>query len=281
MMQVISLGMGLKSVALYLMSSMGQLPRADYAVFSDTGRESTATYTYLHFLKAWQQANNGIKILICREKNLYSDLLAATGTKDVTPIPAFMMAGDGSAIMLKKQCTQQYKTSAVHKVIRELVYHLSPSAKMPPTAIWYGISLDEAEHITVPAEGWKTNVFPFAGRSIHTGGDVHEMNWSRPFTRPEIVQWYLLHGLPIPPVSGCVFCPYSSDRSWALMKKNAPEDFAAAVKADEAIRYSTRKRFHLPLYLHHSCRPLSEAAFDIDREESWGRCWDTGSVSKK
>jgi len=40
-MKVISLGLGVQSTALYYMSSMGELPRADYAIFADTGGEKT------------------------------------------------------------------------------------------------------------------------------------------------------------------------------------------------------------------------------------------------
>jgi hypothetical protein len=39
MTNVLSLGMGVQSTAIYLMSSLGELPRLDFAVFADTGRE--------------------------------------------------------------------------------------------------------------------------------------------------------------------------------------------------------------------------------------------------
>ena len=34
-MKVISLGLGVQSTAVYMMSSLGRLPRADHAVFAD------------------------------------------------------------------------------------------------------------------------------------------------------------------------------------------------------------------------------------------------------
>lgn len=49
-MNVLSLGMGVQSTALYLMSALGQLPRIDFAVFSDTGREMTETIRYLEIV---------------------------------------------------------------------------------------------------------------------------------------------------------------------------------------------------------------------------------------
>lgn len=38
MVQIISLGMGVQSTAMYLMSCMGQLPRADHAIFVGHGQ---------------------------------------------------------------------------------------------------------------------------------------------------------------------------------------------------------------------------------------------------
>ena len=44
--KVISLGLGQQSTAMYLMSSVGFIERADFAVFADPGSESKATYKW-------------------------------------------------------------------------------------------------------------------------------------------------------------------------------------------------------------------------------------------
>jgi len=82
-MKVISLGLGVQSTAMYLMSSLGELNRADYAVFADPGAEHPKTYELLIYLEKWQKENNGIPI-ITRAKNLKQDLLNkqnSTGTR--------------------------------------------------------------------------------------------------------------------------------------------------------------------------------------------------------
>ena len=38
-MRIISLGLGVQSTAMYLMSSLGYIDRADYAIFADPGAE--------------------------------------------------------------------------------------------------------------------------------------------------------------------------------------------------------------------------------------------------
>jgi hypothetical protein len=51
LLRVLSLGVGLQSVTLALMSVTGELPMLDAAIFSDTGREKRATYEYLDYLR--------------------------------------------------------------------------------------------------------------------------------------------------------------------------------------------------------------------------------------
>ena len=43
-MKIISLGLGIQSTAMYIMSSLGKIERADYAVFADPGAELPDTY---------------------------------------------------------------------------------------------------------------------------------------------------------------------------------------------------------------------------------------------
>lgn len=272
MVQIISLGLGVQSSALYLMSSMGILPRADYAIFSDTGKEGAGTYEYLKFLVEWKQQNNGIPIIILRDRNLYEDLLAKETQQRFTSIPAFTLNEDLSVGMLRRQCTGEYKIMVIDNYIRDGIYGLPKGSRRPQTGVWHGITLDEKDRINAPLEAWKVNTYPFLGRLITKNGPLAGLEWGMPLTRNEVVQWYLLQGLPIPPKSSCVFCPYQSDHSWAMKKKHAPEDFKAAVAVDEAIRNSTAKGIHNPVYLHRSCRPLSEAIFNVSEDEEWGEC---------
>lgn len=272
MVQIISLGMGVQSTALYLMSSMGELPRADQAVFADTGKEGKATYEYLLFLLQWQQKNNGIPITVLRDKNLFADLMGENTQHRFTSIPAFTQNEDGSTGMLRRQCTSEYKIHPVDNFIRDQVYHLPKGSRRPVTAVWHGITLDEMSRMSASLEAWKLNTYPFLGRSIDKAGNLQRLSWATPMTRQEVIRWYMLHALPVPPKSSCVFCPYQSDHAWAMKKRHAPEDFAAAVAVDEAIRNSTAKGIYNPVYLHRSCRPLADVVFDPDQDEPSGEC---------
>ncbi len=142
--KIISLGLGLQSTTLYLMSNTGIYQRADYAIFADPGAENPKTYELLEWLLKWQSKNNGISIYVVK-KNLYEDLLKqenSTGQRFVS-IPVFAKKGLG---ILRRQCTYEYKVMVINKKIREL-HKLKPRQWMKPTEVWIGITTDEASRM--------------------------------------------------------------------------------------------------------------------------------------
>ncbi|MDQ6479826.1 hypothetical protein [Dyadobacter sp. LHD-138] len=273
MQKVISLGLGVQSTALYYMSSKGILPRADYAVFSDLGREGTKTYQYLKYLQAWQKANDGIEIVVRNERNLYTDLLNVNedGQSRFSSIPAYTENGDGSEGMLRRQCTGEYKIQVVDNCIRDR-YGLKSGDRRPLTEVWHGITMDEMGRMSIPMEAWKVNTYPFIGYAATSKLKGYKIDWAIRKTRGEVIQWYHENGLPVPPKSSCIFCPYQSDYSWHRMKTADPEDFADAVRVDKAIRNSTKKGGKQPVYLHRSMKPLDQINFNPTLEIDWGDC---------
>ena len=142
-MKVISLGLGVQSTAMYLMSSLGHIERADYAIFADPGAEHPKTYDMLEWLLAWRFLNKGIPIYV-EKKNLLRDTMRGTnslGKKFVT-IPAFSESGG----MVQRQCTGEYKIWTVKDKVREL-QGLKPRQRMKPCEMWLGITMDEASRM--------------------------------------------------------------------------------------------------------------------------------------
>lgn len=278
MLKIISLGLGVQSTALYLMSCMGIFPKADLAIFVDTGKEGAGTYQYLDFLQGWQQGNNGLPIAVLAGKNLYQDLLNPSYVERPTGIPAFTYNPDGSIGMLRRQCTSEYKIKVMDDYIRDKIYGLPKYARRPETALWHGITSDEMERLSIPQQAWKVNTYPFAGYYSTHDGVTEKLDWGKAMSRQDVIRWYVLHQLPVPPKSACVFCPYQTDASWAVRKKNYPEDFAAAVAVDKAIRNSTKAGIHYPVFLHRSCRPLDQVVFEPRGDSEWSECSGTCHV---
>jgi hypothetical protein len=278
-MKILSLGLGVQSTGLYYMSSIGVLPRLDYAIFSDLGAEKKKTYQYLDFLLSWQKKNNGVPIIIRKDRNLYQDLLHIESAPRFTSIPAFICNEEGKAGMLKRQCTDEYKVNIVNKAIREL-YGLNKHERTPATEIWKGISLDELNRINEPRRNWQKFIYPYIGymSTREKGGKTKWMKIEPDLrmSRSDIESWYLTQNLPVPPKSACLFCPYQSEYAWYDLKQNDPEDFQAAILLDQAIRDSTKRGINRPVYLHESLQPLSDVQFDLSQPDLFkGECSGT------
>ena len=115
---VISHGLGVQSTAVYLMSSMGMLPRADVAIFADPQAEHYKTYEILQWLLGWKEENNGIDIVVNKDRNIYTDQLKTNPHKHIR-VPQIPAHTTPSGIA-RRQCTYEYKIMPVIKSTRKL-----------------------------------------------------------------------------------------------------------------------------------------------------------------
>jgi hypothetical protein len=106
---------------------------------------------------------------------------------------------------------------------------------------WLGISLDEVERARDADVKYLVNHYPLLDLKMR---------------RVDCVTWLEQHGLPIPPKSSCVFCPYHSLRAWQVLKEQGGPDWDTAVSVDTAIR---DRRPPYPLFVHPGRKPLEAA----------------------
>ena len=248
-MKVISLGVGLQSSTMYLMSSLGALPRADYAIFADPGAEHPKTYEYLKWLLAWQKKNSRIPIYIIK-KSLYDDIFKKLRNPEMrmASLPVFTKYKTG---MLKRQCTDEYKIKSVMKKIRNL-HGLKKYKWMKPTEIWIGITTDEAHRMKESPKYNITNKYPLIDLMMN---------------RSDCRKWLEKHNLPIPIKSSCLFCPYHSDSFWKELKQDK-EIWEKIIRVDNAIRNNRKLREEI--YLHKDCKPIDEVYLQEDQEDLFG-----------
>ena len=247
-MKVISLGMGVQSTAMYMMSSKNIIERADHAVFADPGAELPRTYKILEYLQDWASLNNGIPIHVTNERNLLQDIVKAQNSRGVrlASIPAFTESGG----MIQRQCTGEYKIQPVIKKVREL-HGLKPRQRMPKTEMWLGITLDEIQRMKESQLPRIDYVYPLIDQRM---------------TRGDCLKIFDRFQFPIPPKSSCVFCPYHSDKNWKEIKEKLPEEWEKCVQIDNTIRDATKKGLDDKLYLHRSLVPLERIEF-ADQQE--------------
>ena len=250
--------MGVQSTAMYLMSSMGKMERADVAIFADPGAEHKDTYNLLEWLLAWVEKNNGIPIIINKENNLLRDLMKKQNMYGGrwSAIPAFGESGG----MMRRQCTADYKIKPVIKSIRSL-HNLKPYKRMKPTELWLGISIDEASRMKDSRHFNIKHKFPLIEKY---------------FSRSDCINYFKNNKFPIPGKSSCVFCPYHSDSFWKEIKEENGTAWKTSIKVDETIRDSSQRGLDDNLYLHRTLLPLEEVQFadqvDLFEDECEGYC---------
>lgn len=256
-LKVISLGMGVQSTAVYLMSSMNyKLERADYAVFADPQAEHEKTYEMLEWLINWQKKNDGIPIIVNKDNNLYEDI--KKGYKNQTRVASIPAHTHKNGIV-RRQCTEGYKINPVMKTIRKL-HGLEPRKRMKPTELWLGISTDEIQRMK---ECWKYNIDYFYPLIYHN------------MSRAECMNFFKKNNFPVPVKSSCVFCPFHSDKFWRSLKIENGSAWKMSVEIDKTIR--RHPKMEQRQYLSRHCKPLDEINFqenqtDLFEEECEGYC---------
>ena len=116
-----------------------------------------------------------------------------------------------------------------------------------------GISFDEVQRAKYPPNKWQINTYPLVENKI---------------TRKECMHWMERKGLPKPPRSACIICPYHNNNEWNRIKTEHPEEWEKAVYFDEQLRDPKAKgqfakRFDSELYIHKSRVPLKDASLEV------------------
>jgi len=146
----LSLGAGVQSSAVLLMSCKGLLPKLDGAVFADTGWEPKAVYEHLKWLKA-EAESYGIPVHILKGRNIKQDALIGQvrGKKEDgvrwASMPYRTRNPDGTTGMIRRQCTTEYKIMPIEKFMKREILGLKKYARAPKEPVieqWIGISTD-------------------------------------------------------------------------------------------------------------------------------------------
>jgi hypothetical protein len=276
-LDVLSLGAGVQSTTLFLMSCRGLLPKLDAAVFADTGWEPKAVYENVNWLQR-QGEVAGIPLYVATcGRSIREDAIVnmvrgtrAKGQRHAS-MPLFTLSSSGERGMIKRQCSKEYKGQPVDQFIRRTLLGLAPGRSAPPGSVnqWFGFSSDEMRRVRQNRERWRCFMYPLVNLP-------HAM-LSKPYSRTACAEWLAEHypGREFPR-SSCIGCPFRNNRSWRMMKRKQPTEFADAVEVDRALRKCGGMRGDC--FLHFSCVPLEVANLDEDqgelfRDECLGVCW--------
>lgn len=251
MLKVLSLGAGVQSSTVLLMSCAGELPRLDAAIFADTGWEPQAVYDYLEGVLMPAAEAADIKLVVTRKEGAITERLDL--------LPLFLTNADGSPGMVHRQCTSRYKVEPVRWATRDLL-GVSRQGAIPAGAVeqWFGISWDESHRMRDPDVKFITNKYPLVELEMD---------------RAACEAWLKRNGYPKAPKSACIGCPYRSDNQWLTIKSD-PGAWAEAVDADRSLRdgrLSSQRRggsLRGTAYLHSARIPLEDVSLANENQES-------------
>lgn len=247
MIEVLSLGAGVQSTTVLLMSLEGELPPLDWVVFADTGWEPQAVYKHLEWLKTLTTVH------VVSNGNIRHKELSAT-TKDGesarTTMPYFLSDGQREEGRLRRKCTSEYKIVPIERFIRITVLGLAHGQAAPKTKVirqWYGISLDEMQRMAKDPNKFTSNYYPLVEQRM---------------TRENCIAWLERYGLQDVPRSACIGCPFKHNQEWRKLRDDSPVEWQDAIAFDAAMRL--RGGTDRPRFIHRQCVPLDEAVIDRD-----------------
>lgn len=217
--RVLNLGAGVQSCALALMSARGELERLDYAIFANTGWESTETYAYLDWLEG--QLPFPVLRVSRPGKDLGEYVIESAGLpeKGRQHVPFFV---DEPVAMMAKQCSKEFKTRVVQAAMRRILGlgYRERGPKEPVVEQWLGMTTDELQRISTSEK-----------RYLHHRYPLIELRMAK----RDLYPWYEQRQLPIPPKSSCIFCPLQAPTRFRTTLAH-PVDGPRLIALDAAIR---------------------------------------------
>ena len=241
MLKVISLGAGVQSSTMFLMSCIGEIEKADVAIFADTGNEPEDVYKHLDFLSAFG-SRYGIPVETVSKGNLLDDFMKFVDgdAKRASMIPLMTKNPDTGANggLLGRHCTFDYKVMPIRRRTKEIL----KSRGMKEAEMWIGISTDESQRMKESQVKFITHRWPLIDMRMSRAG---------------CLAWYTDKDFPTPPRSACFFCPFHSQAEWKRIKHQQPLLIDKAIEIDWKIRRFGKVRFEN--YLHKDRIPLDEA----------------------
>lgn len=299
--QIESMGAGVQSTCMALLSAKGILPKLDFAIFSDTGWEPQEVYDHLDDLTRYL-AEYDIPVHKASRGRIQDDVL---DRRKFATLPAWTSGGG----RIKRQCTPKYKVEPLERKMRELLgapvtmqpckycdatgQRVAPwdeDAGLGPCSVcggtgqrrrvgpvpkgtrveqWIGFSTDEYERATdLGFPSWSKPRYPLL-----------DLGWSR----TKCIEWMAEQGWSGVRKSSCLGCPFHDDETWLDIANDEPIVFSELVAFDAKFRLApglNEQRF-----LHERRLPLDQAVekfrqFKVETGEQ-GVLWEEFKIKRK
>ena len=226
-----SCGGGVQSTAIAALIVRGALPKPDYAIMVDVGREKASTWAYVHGTLRPALAAAGVDLVIIETQN------TSVYSGDVLLIPAYRKAGDTGGIKFRTFCSATWKQHTTARWLR--------ARGVERFEAWVGISADEAHRIRDSRNRWAQVRYPLVERCLD---------------KADCLRLAKEQGWPQPPRTSCWMCPSMADAEWVDMRDHWPEDWARAVAFERELQKKDPA-----VSLHRQMIPLADVTFNSER----------------
>ncbi len=242
MTEILSYGGGTQTAAMCVLVAQGKLPKPDYVIAADTGREMPSTWEYADKYMRPLLASVGLDLHIAGHELATVDVYGKNG--DLL-LPVHTMTGK-----LPTYCSGEWKREVVRRYARRVL------GTGTDLVSWIGFSMDELRRVTVdPARR-----YPLIDLML---------------TKADCEYVITAAGLPLPHKSRCSICPHQHNAEWREVR-NDPALWAQALELDAEIRENDERG---GVWLHPSRKPLELADLDADdrrepnRQCAFGLCF--------
>jgi len=239
--EYVSYGGGSPSLALIILNLKKQIKpitdrnQIDEIIFADTGWERTDIINQTKEIKKYVESFGFKFTIVQSELGTLENYLESQIKDDAfIPIP-YHSKNKGIG---QRQCTSQFKIRPIHKYLRKTYGPISRIAQL-------GIHYDEFERVKDPQTKRDVNRFPLVDLKLR---------------RADCVKIVEEEGLPIPPKSACVGCPYLPASRFISLSKDIPSDFERAEKIDSQLNKKKK-------YLSRTMIPLSSLKNQIQFDD--------------
>ena len=243
--QVCSLGGGVASTALFLMSLHGEIENpAEAAVFADTGWERQSTLDTIKDLQSYAKGFD-VPVYILRGANIRTNALDPTSKNG--DLPFFTTNREGKQTQLRKFCTNEFKTYPIWRFFRsEFKAHFKD-----PVFCWLGYTMDEVHRMKPAKRKYIKRRYPLIEKRVY---------------RETLYPYLEKYGFTDTAPSACIGCPFRRDAEYRQMPEHEIQD-AITFETEINERGMITGELDSPLRLHRSLEPLSDRPFENEQTD--------------
>lgn len=242
-MKILSLGSGMQSSALLLMSIVnkvileglpcddyfGQLvyhpevPVYDAVVFCDLGLEPAWVYKQTEYLR--EKCNKYGMAFYILKSPLYESYLEKFGKERVVSIPFWSIDENGKKGKMLRNCTLENKIELIQKFVRYNLLSYRKHQRTKPEDLkahemHLGFSKEEEHRCKPNPHKMFVNKFPLCEMGL---------------TRADNYAYMADHWNFITKASACCFCPFHTNYFFSYIKDNHPSEYEKTVEFDELL----------------------------------------------